>query len=143
MLRNVLIAFDGSPHSENALSLSLDLAQGLNAKLHALAVIDLRHKRPQLELEAERRHTWQMLRGLEPVASRAGVSVEVHLAEGVPAEQIVLQARELHADVVVLGHRERSPLARLLAGSLEELVISHAPCAVMLAPPRQEERHAP
>jgi len=133
MLRNVLVAFDGSPHSDKALYLSLDLAQGLAAKLHALAVLDLRQKRPQTELEAERRHSWQMLRNLEPVASRVGVAVEVHLAEGVPAEQIVLQAQELRADVIVLGHRQRSTIATRLSGSLEEHVIGHAPCAVMLA----------
>lgn len=142
MLRNVLVAIDGSPRSANALNLSFDLAQGLEATLHALAVIDLRQKRPQVELEAERRHTWQMLRGLEPAAARAGVTVEVHLAEGVPAEQIVLQARELNADVVVLGHCERSALARRLAGSLEEQVTSNAPCAVMLVPSLPVKRRA-
>lgn len=134
MFRNILLAFDGSPDSEAALSLSLSLAHDLDAKLHALAVIDLRQKRPDVEREAERRHTWQMLRALEPTALRAGVPVEIHLAEGVPAEQIVLQARELGADIVVLGHHQRSTLVQRLAGSTEQEVISHAPCAVMLAP---------
>ncbi|NMM92013.1 hypothetical protein B2J88_48460 [Rhodococcus sp. SRB_17] len=104
------------------------------SNLHALAVIDLRQKRPDVELEAERRYTWQMLRDLEPTALRAAVPVEFHLAEGVPAEQIVLQAQEIGADIVVLGHHQRSTLAQRFVGSVEQEVISHAPCAVMLAP---------
>lgn len=134
MFRNILVAFEGSPDSDAALYLSLGLAHDLNAKLHALAVIDLRQKHSRIELEAERRHTWQMLQDLEPTALRAGVPVEFHLAEGVPAEQIVLQAQKLDADIVVLGHHQRSTLAQRFVGSVEQEVISHALCAVMLAP---------
>jgi nucleotide-binding universal stress UspA family protein len=140
MFRNILVAFNGSPESDTALSLSLSLAHDLDAKLHALAVIDLRQKRPHIELEAERRHTWQTLRDLEPTALRAGVPVEIHLAEGVPAEQIVLQAQELGADIIVLGHHQRTTLVQRFAGTTEQDVIGHAPCAVMLAPSRSVER---
>lgn len=142
MFRNILVALDGSPDSGAALSLSLSLAKDLDANLHVLAVIDLQQKHTRVELEAERRHTWQMLHDLEPTALRAGVRVEAHLAEGVPAEKIVAQARELSADIVVLGHRQRSTLAQRFAGSTAQDVIRHAPCAVMLAPSLPVEHQA-
>jgi len=39
-----------------------------------------------------------------------------------PAEQIVLSAREMNADLIVFGHRDRGMLARWLNGSVGESI---------------------
>jgi nucleotide-binding universal stress UspA family protein len=59
-------------------------------------------------------------------------SGEVIVAEGRPAELIVTKARELSADLVVLGTHGMGTVRRLLLGSTSEQVLSSAPCSVLI-----------
>ena len=43
---------------------------------------------------------------------RAGVAVETRLGSGDPAEEIGRMAHDIAADLIVVGHREQSALAR-------------------------------
>lgn len=52
---------------------------------------------------------------------------------GNPAEQIVLSAREMEADLIVIGHRDQSALARWLNGSVGASILHHPPCSVLVA----------
>ena len=52
---------------------------------------------------------------------------------GNPAEQILLSAREMAADLIVIGHRDRGTLARWLRGSVGASILSHPPCSVLVA----------
>lgn len=137
MVRNILVAFDGSPGANSALHLGLKLARALEAQLHVLMVIDLHRGRSGVEVEAERRHAWQMLRALEPSAERTGVVMDSRVVDGVPAQQIVLRANELAACLVVLGRGPRPTFLQRLTASTDTLVIGQAPCAVMFAPPAE------
>jgi nucleotide-binding universal stress UspA family protein len=56
----------------------------------------------------------------------AGVAVETAARSGDPAVEIVQVAREVDADLVVLGGRKRSPLGSLLFGSVTQAVIADA-----------------
>ncbi len=68
-------------------------------------------------------------------ATRLGAPrVTSRLLRGVPWDQIVQTAREDPAiDLIVMGTRGRSGLARVLLGSVAEQVIRHAPCSVLAA----------
>lgn len=137
MAHNILVAFDGSPGASNALDLGLKLARALEAQLHVLMVIDRHRGSSDVEVEAERRHAWQMLLALEPLAERAGVVMDSRVVDGVPAQQIVLRANELAACLVVLGRGPRTTFLQRLTESTDTLVIGQAPCAVMFAPPAE------
>lgn len=52
--------------------------------------------------------------------------------EGHPAEQILAQAKQLPADLIVVGARGLGGVARLLMGSTSERVLSHAACSVLV-----------
>ncbi len=52
-----------------------------------------------------------------------GVSIDVHLLDGVPYVEITHAARELKADLVVIGTHGRTGLAHLLLGSVAERVV--------------------
>jgi len=60
---------------------------------------------------------------------------------GEPAAEIVSLAREIKADLIVMGFEELQGLERLRAlGSVSRAVMEHAPCAVMVVPiPRDVE----
>lgn len=69
-------------------------------------------------------------------AVRAGLSDEgvravVRQSAGEPADAIVSVARELRADLIVIGLRRRSPVAKLVMGSTAQRVLLEAPCPVL------------
>jgi nucleotide-binding universal stress UspA family protein len=59
------------------------------------------------------------------------VEARYHETSGEAAEQLVEKATELHADLVVVGRRSRSPL-RALLGSVSSRVVRRAPCDVLV-----------
>ena len=75
------------------------------------------------------------LRDLIPHARRKRWGAE--LAVGSPAETIVRVARELGADLIVMGTHGRVGLQHALLGSVAEKVVRLAPCPVLTV------RHAP
>lgn len=68
----------------------------------------------------------------------SGVQVEDRVADGEPADQIVTIAKNWQADLVIVASHQRVGLARLVLGSVAEVVIRYAPCAVLVARPRDE-----
>ncbi|AMO22698.1 universal stress protein [Ramlibacter solisilvae] len=132
MLRQVLLAYDGSPSSEDALNLACDLTRGLGATLQVLTVIDQSAYANGVELEAERRSALQRLRRLEPMALRAGFSLQLEVLIGDPAKEILAQVSRLPADILVLGRSRPSTIDRLATSSVVELVLPEAACAVLL-----------
>jgi nucleotide-binding universal stress UspA family protein len=54
------------------------------------------------------------------------------IAQGRPAEEILVQVRELAIDLVAMGSRGRGSIKRLLLGSTSEQVLREAPCSVLI-----------
>jgi nucleotide-binding universal stress UspA family protein len=61
--------------------------------------------------------------------------VHVRLSPGVPADQIVHQAQEQAADLIVMGTHGWSGIVRWMLGSVAHHVIQAAPCAVLTIAP--------
>jgi nucleotide-binding universal stress UspA family protein len=58
------------------------------------------------------------------------VPMQVNVAMGKPAEEILRVAREEGVDLIVMGTHGRTGLRHLLLGSVAEEVTRHAPCPV-------------
>jgi len=133
-IQNVLHPTDLSDAAEPALGLAQRLAQDLGARLIVLHVVD----RPVLygEMgmtipipEAQSALIEQRHRELE--SKVAGSSAECRVVEGLAAGEILRIARELPADLIVMGTHGRGGIARVLMGSVVENVLRHAPCPVL------------
>jgi nucleotide-binding universal stress UspA family protein len=62
--------------------------------------------------------------------------IEILLRHGTPADEIVKAARELDADIIVIGSQGsscRQQIRRFFAGSTSRQVLKLAPCRVMIA----------
>jgi nucleotide-binding universal stress UspA family protein len=73
---------------------------------------------------------------LEPAVETArslGVDPVREMAMGRPEHALVETARRGAADLIVVGHRGLSGVARVLLGSVSEYVAHHAPCSVLIA----------
>ena len=89
--------------------------------------------------EAARRELGELLRRRTP----PGYAVEPEVRVGVPAEEIVTEAREWGADLVVVGTHARGWGARLVLGSVAEATLRDAPCNVLAIPPSAAAALAP
>jgi nucleotide-binding universal stress UspA family protein len=63
----------------------------------------------------------------------AGCTATNEVKYGNPAEQIVRSAREMEADLIVVGHRDQGSLARWLNGSVGASILHHPPCSLLVA----------
>jgi nucleotide-binding universal stress UspA family protein len=69
----------------------------------------------------------------EKMAKLAGRYPEAHplIREGLPRPVIVDVAKELHADLIVMGTHGRTGLAHVFFGSVAEYVVQHSPIPVL------------
>ena len=73
---------------------------------------------------------------LDERLTAAGVDHRVHQAVGVDVgAEIVRVAEDNHAELVVIGIRPRSPVGKVLMGSVAQVVIMDAPCPVLTVRP--------
>jgi nucleotide-binding universal stress UspA family protein len=60
-----------------------------------------------------------------------GVELKAHLRQADPRDAIVAAAKDLHADLVVMGTHGRRGIARALLGSVAEAVLRVSPVPVL------------
>lgn len=127
----VLIASDGSPSAERAISLAECVDWPAGTEFRIISVLAPVPVLVASALVAE------MSPALPEPAHRSrslgGADVEVTVREGRPASRIVDEATDWRADLVVVGSRGQGPLRAALLGSVAAEVVDHAPCAVLVA----------
>jgi universal stress protein A len=119
-------------------------AKGLDAALETERVLevlsaDARGSPPSepTSLEVARnaaRHDLSQL--LAPEDERATQADYLQRASGIggPADAIVACARELRVELIVMGKHHLGFVEHMLAGSVAERVVRHAPCPVLIVP---------
>ena len=70
-------------------------------------------------------------------ARECGIEARVHVRVGNAPEEILVMARDLGADLLIVGTHGRKGLAHVFLGSTAEKVVRLAPCPVFVA----KERH--
>ena len=138
MYQKILLAFDGSHDGREGLVQVENLASACGATVHLLAIID--PSESMLIVEAmsfipdNQRFVIQAVldEGVKRLRG-AGCTATSELKYGKPTEQIILSAREINADVIVVGHRDQGTLARWLNGSVGESILHKPPCSVLVA----------
>lgn len=82
--------------------------------------------------EALKERAEQKMARLTKEAKSKGVACEALIREGQPFVQIIRCAREVKADIIVMGSHGRTGLAQVLIGSVAEKVVRKAPCSVLV-----------
>jgi nucleotide-binding universal stress UspA family protein len=134
MLNTILVAFDGSDQSRKAFEFGLGIAEKFQARLVVTGVIRLPEPAVSAEIDAMLdRGKSQFAEEFEKLGRRAsakGLRFESRIAVGHPAEQIVREAEDCHADLIVMGRRGTTRVTRWILGSVSERVLRYAPCPV-------------
>ena len=96
---------------------------------------------PELESEVLRIHRDALDAAEREIRSaRSDLVIETRLLRGRAASVIVEEARQMPADLVVVGHRGHGRWESILLGSVSAEVVDHAPCPVLVA---RDERLGP
>lgn len=133
--KKVLIATDGSRFSNAAEKKAIDFAKSYGGELGIISVVDV-----PSEFYAESPKTVDELinkaksyvDAVKKDAELSGVRAETVVKEGEAYRVITDTAKEIGADVIVMGSHGRTGLKRLLMGSVTEKVIGHTPCPVLV-----------
>lgn len=130
----VLFAYDGSPFAKRALRYAGRLGEDLEALVISVSpvLIEAPHTEASTDPERGRREALAWLEEARGVLAEAGVEAETMHAFGNPAAEIIGAAESRGADLVVVGQRGRSAIARFIQGSVTDRVVSHAPCDVLV-----------
>lgn len=115
-----VVAYDGTPHSKQALKVSANIATQWKVPFHLLVVGD---EEDQAILEEAKSY----------LQSYEGLDITYVLRNGDPGESIVQYITEVNADLLILGAYGHSKVRELVLGSTCNYVINHAACPVLMA----------
>ena len=143
-MHQLLVPVDGSQTSVKALETAIELARLNGARLRLLYRTDeldyvngfetakayYEQTLPLMCADGER--LLAQMRSLAVVKGVACDSVLLESGSGRLCETVAEQARQVHADVIVLGSHGRRGLDRVLMGSDAEQIVRHAPVPVLV-----------
>jgi nucleotide-binding universal stress UspA family protein len=139
MYDKILLAFDGSREGLVALREGALLARRFQAQIFLLSVLNpsaLGASGPDgtyvdASNEMIEASNAMLERGVS-AAKRLGLEPTARLMIGEPAAQIGAYAKEIGADLVVVGHRRQGLLERWWSGSSGAKVSDHVDCSVLI-----------
>lgn len=137
-LKKILVPLDFSDCSKKALQYAIPFAQHFNASIVLIHVIQINFVGgefgsidfPLLENELrESRH--KQLEAFARDEIRQRVPTETLLRTGQPVSEIVLAAKKLDIDLIIISTHGHTGLKHVFLGSTTENVVRYAPCPVL------------
>jgi len=139
MFNHIIVAIDGSEHSNRAVNCARELAERFGASLwlvHAYPqTSDLRSYDQFGKLIARRKRAGQsILDEALKILGEINCEINEELLEGPEAEAILSVAETQKVGLILMGTRGLGSLEGMLLGSVSRKVTHHASCPVMLVP---------
>lgn len=143
MFHSILVAVDGSPHADQALTEAIDLADSQHARLTLFTAIapgalgySGSGEAVVAALEAAEADTETILQ-----RARARIPASVPVTTLVTREPVmpalIHQITDGHHDLVVMGSRGHGGVRSALLGSVSHHVLHHSPVPVLIVHARQ------
>ena len=139
MYRKVLLCYDGTAEGRKALRLGADVVLCMRSEAYLLAICRdyvassiPEAITPQLASSEDRRANTLLDEGVQWLRER-GIEATGSLEYGSPVECIAATADRIGADLIVVGHRHRSRLARWWSASDEESLLENVHCSILVA----------
>ncbi len=141
MFEKILVATDGSKHSEKAAKIAIELAKLSGGTVTAIYVADTSrtsHLPDDMLLFSIRelllKEGNEALDFVESEAKEAGVNFERSIVEGNPGEEIIYYAMKHERDIIIMGSVGRTGLDKFLLGSVAEKVVRNSKIPVLTIP---------
>lgn len=135
--RKILVAYDGSEHSQRALDLAIKIAAGSDTLLGLVYAYDRLPAflgEPDFEILTSKAvfKAQEMINAVVQSLAERGVAVTANVLQGPAAEAILKVAETEQYDLIVMGSRGRSDWQGALMGSTSHRVLHHAPAPVLV-----------
>jgi len=143
--QNLLVPIDFSEHSKKTIGYATQLAAFTGARIKILHVFQIpdypaafyqglyiEHEQVKIHVDTASREANAQLGLLAEEIRGKGLEAQARLRLGNPYEEIVAEAKEMGADLIVIGSHGYRGLERLLLGSTAERVVQYSPCAVLI-----------
>ncbi len=139
-MKKILAGVDGSQESRAAAAFAAELASARNEKLVLViaAYIEQAFGAPELSARArlwqdeERKQCDETVKGMARDLTRPGLELDWKVVNGPPAATIAELAQDPEVDLVVVGHRGRGGIQRLLTGSVAHRLLQVSPKPVLV-----------
>ncbi|WP_147802232.1 universal stress protein [Alkalicoccus halolimnae] len=138
MIKNILLAGDGSQHSLRACEKAVYIAERTDgAEITLIHVVDdLPSRTDVMDEEMNPRdipdHRKKRVQALINIMEETQVPFHVKHVFGEPGPTIVREANDMGADLVVIGSRGLNQFQQMVLGSVSHKVAKRAKCAVMI-----------
>ena len=164
MNKHILLGIDApiSPATQQALRSMSEFVEQLAPQLHLILLhvipipsisspalgMYVGHLQPTFVTYEQRSLAEDVLRNARTELQKQGIpsgQIETQIRLGVPADQIVKVAKELHVDFIVVGSRGNSTMQkirRFIAGSTSRRILQIASCPVMIVNSPQSRQPA-
>jgi nucleotide-binding universal stress UspA family protein len=137
MFNRILHANDGSEHAFHALALAIEIASQNNSELHMVSVEEISYMpnaieevREETGTAARRFHT--VLQRARAMAAQQNVTLKTHVIAGHAVRDILTLAKDLRADLLVIGGTGHSAFYERMVGSTAARVVLLAACPVLV-----------
>jgi len=137
MFTSIVWATDGSENADRALSVAKTLLQEHGASLVVVHVVQRFATKTGLAVHADEERVTAKLQRIVEELSNEGVNATLRIVNHIgpqPAHEIADVAREIGADLIVVGTRGHGPIVGLLLGSVTMRLLHVAPCPVVAVP---------
>lgn len=146
----ILCPVDGSQASADAVAQAVDLARETDGQLTLLHVVEPMPEAGEfaaLDADEYRRageaYGARLMRDAVSAQVREWCRIDERIVVGKPGDRILDTAKNMAADVIVMGVRGRGALDLLAFGSTTNAVVRQAPCPVFVVHPKAGERRRP
>ncbi|MDV2582875.1 universal stress protein [Alkalibacillus haloalkaliphilus] len=136
MYKRILLATDGSEHSQRSTEHAIHLAKSSEGTIDVVFVIDgdtskkdVLHHGNKFEITKRRR---EKIQPIEERLEQSEVPYEVHMIHGEPGPTIVKFANEGEYDCAIVGSRGLNQLQTLVLGSVSHKIAKRVECPVMI-----------
>ena len=150
--RNILVPIDGNPSHEASLGVAADMAQSLHCRLNLLIVVPtlgrlaglqgavslFQPATTRIKLELDNEGALAYVEGKAEQLQGRGIHCRSQAARGEPSAAILKAARQLPADLVVIGTHGKAGTEAFWAGSVAAKVIAKTRLPLLLVPVEPE-----
>lgn len=140
MFQKIVLAHNGGEEMRPVLEIAADLARLYSAELNLIGIVAnmpstaMADPYPQSDfVTAGRNRIEQVLLSETDQLRTRGINVAFKVLEGSPPDEIAAYANQIKADLVVIGHADKVPIARWFEGSTGAKLLRDLPCSLLIA----------